>query len=264
MEGSPPEHPDRALFRQKRNKVIARNIPRFIGFGLVLGGTVALTVVMIRDFQRDPLTPLPYYLLPVIAWGVLLESLLVAGSEFSRSKFIVWREAFSPPFRRSRLLGPRLPAVVQFASVVRVVPGTRVIGEKEHVYSLSIEVIGEERLLVRETDVGTEGVESFLRAFSEWKHNELKEAPSESVAGTPLWVGREWKEEAAIGLGLLVILVTVAILVLLAGNSDDAARLAFLALFVLSSAFAVGWIVSARSRNRRITEMFEGRRKPDW
>src|SRR5438128_2074341 len=77
-----------------------------------------------------------------------------------------------------------------------------------------------------------------------------------------IWIGGEWREVLAIGLGLLAILVVAALLIALAGN-NIAGRVAFAALFVSGFAFAVGWILSARSRMRRIIKMREDGPKLD-
>jgi len=256
----PPDAREALVYRQGRGNLVARNLPLIFGYGLIGGGTVAFTAVMILDFQRDPSTPLAYFLLPVIVWGAFLEALLVSGAELSRSRFVVWANAFAPPFRRSRLFAPRLAAVIPFETAQRVVPGIRVVAGKERTYSVSVELRGGERLLVRESDVGTTGIRALLSAWSEW--NNRLEAPSvvaSAPSTPPLWVGREWREELAIGLGLLAILVVAALLIALAGNNNIAGRVAFAALFVSGFAFAVGWILSARSRMRRIIKMREDR-----
>ncbi|HYT17835.1 MAG TPA: hypothetical protein VEO18_06255 [Thermoplasmata archaeon] len=251
------------MYTQKTGNLVARNIPRFVGFGGMAGAAVLAIVVMIPEFQRDPSTPPAYYLLPVIIWGAFLEALLVSGAELSRSRFIVWTDAFAPPFRRARAGAPRLPSVVRFGTVERVVPGTRLVERREQVSGISVEIQGGERVLVRESDVGTEGVEALFRAWSEWKKSEPGVSPLGSATRTPSWVEREWREEAAIGFGLIAILLLAALLIVLAGNSNTAGRVAFAALFVSGFAFAVGWILSARSRKRRIIKMREDRPRPE-
>lgn len=242
---------------------MARNLPLMVGYGLIGGETVAFTVVMLLDFQRDPFTPLAYFLLPAIVWGALLEALLVSGAELSRSRFVVWANAFAPPFRRSRLFAPRLPAVMPFETAQSVVPGIRVVDRKERIYSVSVELRGGDRLIVRESDVGSTGVRALLSAWSEWtKRLQAPSAVASAPQTPPLWIGREWREELAIGLGLLAILVVAALLIALAGN-NIAGRVAFAALFVSGFAFAVGWILSARSRMRRIIKMREDGPKLD-
>ena len=77
----PPDAREALVYRQGRGNLVARNLPLIFGYGLIGGGTVAFTAVMILDFQRDPSTPLAYFLLPVIVWGAFLEALLVSGAE---------------------------------------------------------------------------------------------------------------------------------------------------------------------------------------
>src|SRR5437667_11375481 len=185
---------------------------------------------MILDFQRDPSTPLAYFLLPVNVWGAFLEALLVSGAELSRSRFVVWANAFAPPFRRSRLFAPRLAAVIPFETAQRVVPGIRVVAGKERTYSVSVELRGGERLLVRESDVGTTGIRALLSAWSEW-NNRL---PAPSVVASapstpPRWVVQAWRGGVAIGLGLLAILVVAVLVIAVQGKTHSAGHVAFAA-----------------------------------
>jgi len=228
--------------------------------GMIVFGVVGATAVILETLRSDRSAPRGYYLVPVIVWAVFLEVLLIGGWQLSRSRFVVWSNAFSPPFLRPRTFGPRLPPVISFEDVEGMVPGTSLVNGREHVYAVSVELRDGERLIVGEGDVGTRGVEVLLAEWSA-SNSGSRSRLTQSTGHAPPWVGREWRVEAVIGLLLLAILLSEAILVFSIANPDAVGATAITGVVALGSAFAIGLVVSARSRKRRNEGVYEGRLK---
>jgi len=250
------------VFVQDSAHYWSRVVPRLVSFGMIVVGVVGATVFILQDLQSNPLAPRAYFLLPVIVWAILLEVLLVVGWQLTRSRFVVWSNAFAPPFRRPRFLAPKLPPLIPFQEVEEMVPGFSTASGQEHVYAVSVVLKSGERLDVRAGDVGTAGVEALLRAWSA----PVAQAQSDLKPGngrrTPPWVGREWRTQAVIGVLLISILLLEALLVFSASTPAAAGAVAFIGVVVLGSAFAVWTIVSARSRKRQVEEIYRGRLMP--
>jgi len=141
-----------------------------------------------------------------------------------------------------------------------MVPGTSLVNGREHVYSVSVELRDGERLVVREGDVGTRGVEVLLAEWSASNRGSRRKL-TQGIGHAPPWVGREWRVEAVIGLLLLAILLLEALLVFSTANPDAVGATAITGVVALGSAFAIGLVVSARPRKRRNEGVYEGRLK---
>lgn len=249
------------LYQQDRRSLLTKNLPRSIGFSLVVVGAVGATAFMLWDLQNDPSTPRLYYLLLFAVWCAFLEALLIAGPSLSRSRFAVWKDAFAPPFRQTQVFARKLPALILFDAVRRMVPATQTVQGREQLYGASVELVSGERLFVLEGDVGGLGVRTLLDAWSAWNSGPSRGGRSVDSSKVPPWIGREWREEAAIGVLLLVFLVLIAVVLFAAGNPASVAGIAYVSLAVLGSVFAVGWIAAARSRARKIARMYGSRFK---
>ena len=229
---------------------------------MIILGVVGATAVILDDLRSDPSAPRGYYLVPAMVWAIFLEILLIGGWQLSQSRFVVWSNGFSPPFLRPRTFGPRLPPLIPFDDVEDMVPGTSSVKGQERVHGVAVDLRDGERLMVRQGDVGAAGVEMLLTAWSASDKGSTKRESrpklTQSTGLAPPWIGREWRTEAVIGLLLLTIVLLEALVAFSTANSDVVGTTAIIGVAALGSAFAIGWVVSARSRKRRSGEIYNG------
>lgn len=210
------EHP--ALFSQPW-RIFARK--KVVGLGLVVGGLVAGIVAMLLLLQfsltNENQTPTGWLILGGVAVAAL-GFMVLGGDEFSRVRFAVYESGFGPPFSPlSKILqGER--AIVPFSLLTRVDSRAYVRSRETRIDEVSLELADGRRFVVREVDVGQEGVKALLKAAEEYRERAIRgevafQAPATRV---PSWIRKEMmKQLLVIGLAFTVIILFFSALLFL-------------------------------------------------
>ncbi|MFQ6013324.1 MAG: hypothetical protein ACE5LS_06745 [Thermoplasmata archaeon] len=146
--------------------------------------------------------------------------LIIGGDEFTRTKFAVYEEGFTPPFASLGQFLHRERPFVAYSSFARATCRYYIRHGVSRIDELSIELMDGSLITVRERDIDQEGLEALLGASEDYRHRALREgrpeaAPRRRELAVPPWVQKEMRREllesGAVLLGIVIVLAALAL-----------------------------------------------------
>ncbi len=217
---------------------------------MLLFGGVGAGVSSVFWIDTNPSVSRWNWLLPLIAVAAVLEVLLLKGPELVRHRFVVDESGFTPPFFRSARQRSGGETTIPFDWVDRVATRTYTQAGRTRVYGIALALKDGRRVVIRESDVGEDGIRRLSTALSVARPSSGGSTDSERQRQTDQGRRRALREELLPAVGLLVILALAVIALVAVGNPRSYAGLALATIAALGTAFGIGWIFSIRRRTK--------------
>lgn len=239
-----------ARYLQPRSDYLRKRAVDVSLFGMLVIGGVAAGIATVLWIGSDPNLPRAYWLVPLIVVVMVFEVALLEGAEFLRHRFALDGHGFTPPFFRPQPRGVPGEIAIPFAAVDRVTARTYVRAGVTHIYGLTIALDDGQRVVVRGSDVGEEGIRRLAAALSAAEANRSDASRAERERRAGLTNQRALRREVGPAVGLLIILALSATVMFAAGSPASYTEWAFAIFVVFGAVFAMGWIRSVRRRLR--------------
>src|SRR6266581_1856872 len=133
---------------------------------MLLFGGVGAGVSSVFWIDTNPSVSRWNWLLPLIAVAAVLEVLLLKGPELVRHRFVVDESGFTPPFFRSARQRSGGETTIPFDWVDRVATRTYTQAGRTRVYGIALALKDGRRVVIRESDVGEDGIRRLSTALS--------------------------------------------------------------------------------------------------